>query len=263
MGTWKKEIISSNVQTILAIYSHFITVLFNLNHLTRSIAKEVLKLGKAALTAPIYISVAWSLIISYQLFTQTAVYSAVSFLDSILPAAGGIMLSRLEMIVFIHAFAWIFVLSSVIPSVILGKGRSVLLQFFICLTLTLVAVSIEDVLTLLVGTTAIHQVQTMSVWFRNPAIAGLYLSAPYVFMLYLDIRSRKTHQEAGATESDAQESDVIEEQVVHEEQEIVSNLQDSCYNEKNREANENIGMELNIESRSEKKTRYLYGTGIL
>jgi len=224
---------------------------------------EVLKLGRAALTAPIYISVAWSLIISYQLFTQTAVYSAVSFLDNLLPAAGGMLLSRLEMIVFIHAFAWIFVLSSVIPSVILGKGRSVLLQFFICLTLTLVAVSIEDVLTLLVGTTAIQQVQTLSVWFQNPVIAGIYLSAPYAFMLYLDIHSKKTRQEAGTMESDVQESDVIEEQVVQEEQEIVSNLQDSCHSEKNREVNENMIMELNIESRSEKKTRYLYGTGIL
>jgi hypothetical protein len=235
-------------RTDLAIYFHFITVLFNLNNLSPSIAMEVLELGKAALTAPIYISVAWSLIISYQLFTQTAVYSTIAFLDSFLPAAGGILLSRIEMIVFIYAFAWIFVLSSVIPSVILGKGRSVLLQFVICLTLTLLAVSIEGVLTQMIGTTAGQQAQTLVVWFQNPAIAALYLSAPYAFMLYLDIRSRKARQKGATIESDVQESDVIEEPVVPE---------------KNREAAENMAIERKIENKSEQKTRFLYGTGIV
>jgi hypothetical protein len=33
--------------------------------------------------------------------------------------------------------------------------------------------------------------QVFSVWFQNPLIAGLYLSVPYVLMLYLDIHARK------------------------------------------------------------------------
>ena len=91
--------------------------------------------------------------------------------------------------VFIHAFAWIFVLSSVIPSVILGKGRSVLVQFFLCLTLVLVATLVEDALKVMME--PIYQLGSVLTWLRNPILAGVYLSVPYLFMLYLDIRSRK------------------------------------------------------------------------
>jgi hypothetical protein len=79
----------------------------------------------------------------------------------------------------------------VIPSIILGKGRSVLLQFFLCLTLALVAVSLEDILALMIGTKPTAQLQTLSAFFQNPFVARLYLSVPYLLMLYLDIRSRK------------------------------------------------------------------------
>ncbi len=148
-------------------------------------------MGKAAFTAPLYISIAWSLIISYQLFTQTAVYSIVHFLTGVWPSADSFAILRLDTIVFIHAFAWIFVLSSVIPSIILGKGRSVLLQFFLCLTVAFVAVSIEDIIRYAVGSNPTTQVQTFSGWFQNPIIAGVYLSVPYILMLYIDIRSRR------------------------------------------------------------------------
>ncbi len=153
------------------------------------------RLRKTAFTAPLYISLAWSLIISYQIFTQTAVYSVVDFLGNSWPSASGFLGSRIDTIAFIHAFAWIFVLSSVIPLLILGRGRSVLLQFFLCLTITFVAVSVEELLTLITGAEPTIQMQTLSVWFQNPLIAGFYLSAPYLLMIFLDIRSRKERRE--------------------------------------------------------------------
>jgi hypothetical protein len=73
-------------------------------------------MGKDVL-APLYISVAWTLMISYQLFTQTAVVTVVTSISTFWPSAISAWLyARVETIVFIHAFAWIFVLSSVIPS---------------------------------------------------------------------------------------------------------------------------------------------------
>ena len=158
-------------------------------------------LGKAALTAPLYISIAWSLIISYQVFTLTAVYSIVRFFSGVWPSVGAFIIPRISMVTFIHAFAWIFVLSSVIPVIILGKTRSVLLQFFLCLTVTLVAVSIEDILTHLMGTAPAAQMQSLSMWFQNPLVAGLYLSVPYVLMLYLDLRTRKKKPEQETVET--------------------------------------------------------------
>jgi len=153
-------------------------------------------MGKAAVTAPLYICVAWTLIISYQFFTQTAVNSIVTSLSTFWPSLGSWLISRIGMVVFIHAFAWVFVLSSVIPSVILGKGRSVLVQFLLCLTLVLVAMLVEDALTLVMGSQPIYQLGSLMTWLRNPALAGAYLSAPYLFMLYLDIRSKRKTKEA-------------------------------------------------------------------
>lgn len=219
---------------------------------------EALHLGKAALTAPLYISVAWSLIISYQLLTQAAVYSAIAFVYSVLPSAGGVLFSRIDIIVFIHAFAWIFVLSSVIPSVILGKGRSVLLQFVICLTLTLVAFSIEEVLTDLMGTTPNSQLQILSTWFQNPLLAGLYLSAPYVLMLYTDIRSRRSRREDGH-----QESAVIAEQTVDQGKMVLPEGKSVAHQVETLQTNEPSGAGLNSERRQSARVRYLYGTGVL
>ena len=155
---------------------------------------------KSTITAPLYISVAWSLIVSYQFFTQTAVYSIINVLNNYWYSAGQILIPRVDTIVFIHAFAWIFLLSSVIPSVILGKGRSVLLQFFLCLTLTFVATSIEGLLAFVISGNPALQIENLSLLFQNPFLAGLYLSIPYVFMLYLDIRTRRADKEQATEE---------------------------------------------------------------
>jgi len=104
------------------------------------------KMGKAALT-PLYISAVWVLLISYQLFTQIAVVSVVSYINVIWPSTlSEWFISHQELIIFIHGFAWVFVLSSVIPSVLLGRERSVIIQFAVCLILTLVSISLRDLL---------------------------------------------------------------------------------------------------------------------
>jgi len=58
------------------------------------------------------------------------------------------MIAHMDVLVFMHAFAWVFVLSSLIPSVILGKERSTLIQFLVCLMLAFVAVSFTDIFSL-------------------------------------------------------------------------------------------------------------------
>ena len=159
-------------------------------------------LGKAAFTAPLYICVAWTLIVSYQLFTQTAVNSVVISLNTFWPYVGSWLISRIDTVVFIHAFAWIFVLSSVIPSVILGKGRGVLVQFFLCLTIVFVAMLVEDALTVMIGRQPIYQLGNLLMWLQNPILAGAYLSVPYLFMLYLDVRSKKKSKDKLALSND-------------------------------------------------------------
>ena len=156
-------------------------------------------MDKAVLT-PLYISVAWAAMISYQLFTQVAVTSVFVSVDTIWPSNISMwLMTRIDTINFIHAFAWIFVLSSVIPSVLLGKQRGVLVQFFCCLALTLFSFWVQDAFPLLTGQ-SLDSVLNISAIFQNPIFAALYISAPYVLMVLIDIRSNRmnNHQREAA-----------------------------------------------------------------
>lgn len=128
--------------------------------------------------------------ISYQLFTETAVTTIVTQLNTVIPTVGFWLAARVDMVVFVYAFAWTFVLSSVIPSLLLGKERGVLVQFFVCLTLTFLAFALLDVLQNYAGT-SLAQLLSFSFLFNNPIIAGLYLALPYIMMIGLDVHSRR------------------------------------------------------------------------
>ena len=150
-------------------------------------------LGKAVYITPLYLSVAWTLMISYQLFTETAVTTVVTQLNTVVPTVGFWLAARVDMVVFVYAFAWTFVLSSVIPSLLLGKERGVLVQFFVCLTLTFLAFALLDVLQNYAGT-SLAQLLSFSFLFSNPILAGLYLALPYIVMIGLDVRSRRKNK---------------------------------------------------------------------
>jgi hypothetical protein len=144
---------------------------------------------KAGLMAPLYLSVSWVLTVSYQLFTDTAVRSIASYLSSWWPSAGAWLNANISTLVFVYAFTWIFVLSSVIPSVILGKERGVLIHYIVVLTLSMIAFFMPDMLQAL-GVIRIDQIFESASILQNPLLAFLYLAIPYLFMLGLDIRSR-------------------------------------------------------------------------
>jgi hypothetical protein len=146
-------------------------------------------LGKATIITPLYISVAWTLMTSYQLFTQTTVKSVTVYINMYLPTIGAWLASRLDMIVFIHSFAWIFLLSSVIPALILGKERGVLAQFGLCLTLAFLAFVVQDALRGLNGT--LDHILGLAPLFQNPVLAAAYLSLPYLLMIGFDIRGKR------------------------------------------------------------------------
>jgi hypothetical protein len=148
------------------------------------------KMRKATLATPLYISVAWTLMISYQFFTQRAVSTVIAHINFLWPAVAEWLFPRIDTIVFIYAFAWVFLLSSAIPSIVLGKERSVLVQFFVCLTLTLAAFIIQDALTAYVNM-PIDEMFNIVIAFDNPILAAVYLSIPYLLMLAIDVQSRR------------------------------------------------------------------------
>jgi hypothetical protein len=81
-------------------------------------------------------------------------------------------------------------LSSVIPSVLLGKERSVLAQYTVVLILTLLAFYMADILQIAAGI-QIKDILNASTFLTNPITAGFYLAVPYLFMIGLDTRYRR------------------------------------------------------------------------
>jgi hypothetical protein len=128
--------------------------------------------------------------VSHQLFTQIAVTTVINHINIVWPSIGALLFFTTDMLVFIYAFAWVFLLSSAIPSVILGKERSVLVQFLVCLALAFVAFSVQNVLTIF-GSRSIDQLFGLAASFNNPFLAITYLLLPYFLMFILDIHSRK------------------------------------------------------------------------
>ncbi len=132
--------------------------------------------------------------ITYQIFTQTAVSTLVTNVNTIVPSVGLWLTSRMDLVVFVYGFAWVFILSSAIPGIILGKERGVLTQFFLCLTLTSLAVVMVDILETYAAL-SMSQLLGFSYFFNNLVIASLYLVIPYVLMIALDIRSRNLNKQ--------------------------------------------------------------------
>ena len=151
-------------------------------------------MGKATLLTPVYISVAWTLMTSYQLFTETTVTTVTYAIDSVLPIVGEWMFARIDLIVFIHSFAWIFLLSSFIPAVLLGKQRGVLVQFAVCLTLAVLANVIQGAVSG-IGQGPLDQILGLAFLFQNPVIAIVYMSLPYLLMAWFDIRGKRKKDE--------------------------------------------------------------------
>lgn len=147
-------------------------------------------MGKAAVITPLYISVAWIMMITYQMFTKTAVKAVLTNFGVVWPTVSEWLFSRMDMVVCIHAFAWVFVLSSVIPSLLLGKERSVLIQFFVCLTLVFVSFVVQDVVNVYLNEQSTI-ISTILSLLNNPFLATAYLSMPYLFMLEIDIKARR------------------------------------------------------------------------
>lgn len=147
-------------------------------------------LGKATLLTPVYVSVAWTLMTTYQLFTEITVNTITASITGMLPVVGEWLTTRIDLIVFIHSFAWIFLLSSFIPAVLLGKQRGVLMQFFVCLTLAVLANVVQGAVAD-VGGGPIDQILGLAPLFRNPLLATVYMSLPYVMMAWFDFRGKR------------------------------------------------------------------------
>jgi membrane protein DedA with SNARE-associated domain len=74
--------------------------------------------------------------------------------------------------------------------VLLGKERSVIIQYSVCLTLAVLAFSLQGIL-LTYGGNQVQQALSNTAFLDNPIIAAFYLAIPYIVMIAIDVRSRR------------------------------------------------------------------------
>jgi hypothetical protein len=150
---------------------------------------------KITLLTPLYLSISWILTVSYQLFTDTAVKTLTIYIQTLSPNLAAWLNTRIETVVFIYAFTWIFLLSSVIPAVLLGGAKSVLIQYFVCLTIAFLALSVQNILQTY-GGIEIQRLFSVAIFLNNPFLSVAYLAIPYIVMLGIDIHARRNRQKA-------------------------------------------------------------------
>ena len=136
----------------------------------------------------LFLVAAWVLLFSYQIFTQTAISTVAYSLGSTWLA------SKIDLATFVCSFAWMFVLSSIISSLIFGKERRLSVQFFVTLALTLMSSGLLEALKGvgldLSNPTAVLS-NSYTQLFSNSIFAVLYLAVPYVFMVAIDLQLPK------------------------------------------------------------------------
>jgi hypothetical protein len=137
----------------------------------------------------IYLVIAWVLIVSYQIFTQSALTTVTLSLGGSVPALASWINSEANVTVFICSFAWMFVLSAFISIIMFGRERRLTIQFLVSLALTLTGSALLSLLHIagldLANPTVLSR--PFALLFGNVFFAFFYLALPFIFMVAVDL----------------------------------------------------------------------------
>lgn len=145
-------------------------------------------MARPIIVTAVYLIIAWTLMVSYQIFTQTALASVAVGLSGSVPLLASWLSSSPDLAVFICGFAWMFVLSAMISTLMFGRERRLSIQFLVSLVLTLTGSTLLGILGLNLSDSKIFS-GSFTWLFGNAVFAGFYLALPFIFMLALDIRA--------------------------------------------------------------------------
>ncbi|HEX7483476.1 MAG TPA: hypothetical protein VF350_08415 [Candidatus Bathyarchaeia archaeon] len=137
----------------------------------------------------IYLILAWVLVVSYQIFTQSALTTVASSIGGLTPGLASFINSKAELATFICSFAWMFVLSALISILMFGKERRLTIQFLVSLALTLTGSALLGLLNgagldLSNPNVLFHP---FTLLFSNAFFAFFYLALPFIFMVAVDL----------------------------------------------------------------------------
>jgi len=140
------------------------------------------------LLTAILLIVAWLLMLSYQIFTQTALKTVAGSAPFLYSALN----SNVSVAAFVCSFAWMFVLSSVISGLIFGRQKRIFMQFLIGLILTVTASALFEAIKMAGYDLSNPNTLLASPYaqvFTNGYFSFFYLSLPFFFMIVVDLRA--------------------------------------------------------------------------
>lgn len=140
----------------------------------------------------VFLGVAWLLMLTYQIFTKTALTTMAFTLQGSTPFLSSSLNSNIAVAAFVCSFAWMFVLSSVISGLIFGKQKRIFIQFLIGLALTVTASAIFDgfkTIGLDLSNPNTLLSNPYARVFSNAIFSFLFLCLPFIFMIIVDLRS--------------------------------------------------------------------------
>jgi hypothetical protein len=137
----------------------------------------------------LYLVLAWVLMVSYQIFTQSALKTIAFYMDGIIPPVSSLLNSNSATAIFICSFAWMFVLSALVSIIMFGRERRLTIQFMVSLALTLTGSALLGLLNLsgLDFSNPNILSQPFNLLFGNVYFAFFYLALPFVFMVLVDL----------------------------------------------------------------------------
>jgi hypothetical protein len=137
----------------------------------------------------LYLVSAWILMVSYQIFTQSALTTLTTSLKEISPAVAILINSNVNVVVFICSFTWMFVLSLMVSIIMFGKERRLIIQFMVSLVLTLAGSALLGLLHLagfdLSNPNFVSE--PFILIFGNVFFSFFYLALPFIFTLAVDL----------------------------------------------------------------------------
>ena len=151
-----------------------------------------IRLARKIIVTAAYLTIAWALMVSYQIFTQSALATVATAMSGA-PLVASWITSSSAVAGFICGFAWMFVLSAIVQSLMFGKERRLSIQFLVSLGLTVAG----SVFLALLGGVGVNLsnpnlLSGPFTWlFGNAFFASFYLALPFIFMLALDLRAMR------------------------------------------------------------------------
>ena len=152
---------------------------------------SVVWLAKGIVVTSIFLGAAWLLMLTYQIFTKTALTTVASSLRSV-PSLASLLNSNIGVGIFVCAFAWMFVLSSTISNMMFGKQKRIFIQFLVGIVLTLTASGILAALKAIgldLSNPNTVLANSYAQIFSNSLFSLFYLSLPFICMIVIDLRA--------------------------------------------------------------------------